>query len=239
MDLAFFVSGAALFDSLATAQQIIILILLFSTNRPVASATSFLLGIGVSYWLCGVFGLPYVDAIYAWIQSVFPQLLANSSPDYYQSEILVGAAFAVGAPIWAWYRKKHPKPSMENKLVSRLKTMNIAVTAGLGVFFSVSSFPVAIPYLMSLKKIAATPLTWISAQSYVLLYNVVYLIPLIVPYILFLVLREAVIPKLHLHADRINRLATWLLVAGTGLVMVIDAGMFFLTGRPWFPQGLF
>jgi len=231
-DLALFVSGAALFDSLSTGIQIVALILLFSTVKPIRASLAFLAGLGGAYFVCGLVGLGSLDQVNALARFFVPD--ANAVPDalYYPAELVAGIGFLVGAPLWEWYRVRTGRPTMDPRWLAVFKRMTPPVAAITGAVLSASSFLLALPYLAALEKIVAAHLDPLGSVTAVGLYNLMYLVPLLVPFVLFVVLREAVVPQLHLHAPRVNRWLTLALVVGMGLYAIADAIVFFQTGQP-------
>ncbi len=230
-DLAWFVSGAALFDSVSTTQQIIILILLFSTNRPLPASLGFLVGLSGAYLLCGALGLAFVAPMMALVAVFVPNLNALPDAAYYQAQGLTGAVLLAAGPLWWWWQSRSRKPSLENQLISRLKGINFGGTLALGAFLSVTSFPFALPYVASIGKIAAASLGATGGAGFLLLYNLVYALPMLVLFGVFVALRDAVLPRLHLHVQRLNLLITVLLLSGMGAFLLMDCWFFSFTGK--------
>jgi cytochrome c biogenesis protein CcdA len=121
---------------------------------------------------------------------------------------------------------------MENQLLSRLKKMNFWVAFGVGALLSSTSFPAALPYVASLEKIASAHLGLPTQWGFVLLYNLVYALPLIVPFVLFVFLRESILHKLNLHVQRLNTLITIVMLSGMGLFLIADSLAFFWWAKP-------
>lgn len=232
MDLTLFVAGSALFDSLATAQQIVFLVLLFSTDRPLRASAGFLVGLGGAYLVCGLVGLALVDKLNALVALFVPNLNAVGDSEYYRTEVVLGIVLVIAGPLYWLYKKRHPKPLLGSQFMARLKGMGFWAAFGLGALLSSTSFPAALPYVAALEKIAAADLSLPAAWAFVLLYNGVYLIPLLIPFGLFAVLREAVVPRLHLHAEAFNRVITIVLLSGMGLFLAADGAAYFWTGTP-------
>ena len=232
LDLSLFVCASALFDSVSTTQQIVILILLFSTEKPVRNSLGFILGISLAYLLSGLVGLLLVDRLNDMVKLFMPNLDAFSNPNYYQTQSIVGAVLTVSGPLYWFFKKRSKRPPMENQLLARLKRMNFWVAFGLGAVLSATSFPAALPYVASLQKIAASGLAPGGQAGFVLLYNAVYALPLVVPFFLFVFLKEGIVKALHHHVQRLNLILTIVMLSGMGLFLIADSLAFFWGGKP-------
>jgi cytochrome c biogenesis protein CcdA len=234
MNLIVFTLSISLFDSLSTTQQIVVFVLLLTTTRPVHNAVWYLAGLSGAYFACGIAGYQVIDRLRIFLARFFPSLASLPGPVYYQSEFMAGVIM-VAIGIW-YYRKKHhsrPGPA-HNMILRRLKTMNAVFAAGVGVFMSVSSFPVSLPYLAALGKYSLARLGLPAASVYILLYNFGYALPMIAILVVYLFARkgtEDLADTLHEKARLLNvQLVTWAF-AGVGIFSIIDAGCFFLLGH--------
>ena len=234
-ELLLFIATTSIFDGVATSQQAIILILLFSSEKPVANSVAYIAGIFSAYLLCGSLGLMAIDKLNAFIQTLFPFLNNISNQDYYSTQLFMGIALFIAGPIYLIYKKVSKRPPMEIRLLESLKRINPAVTFILGAFISATSFPAALPYIASLGKIAASQSAAPVQFLLLLLYNALYLLPLLLPFALYLLLRnriEDIEKKLNFHVQRANIVLTIFLLSGMGLFMAADSALFFLTGHP-------
>jgi len=232
LDLTLFVSGSALFDSVSTTQQIIFLILLFSTERPIRTSLGFIVGVTGAYFLCGLVGLAFVDKLNDMLKMFLPNLDGYSDSTYYQAQALMGVALTVAGPLYWRYKVKSKKPPVENTLMTLVKNMNFWVALGLGAFLSATSFPGALPYVGAIEKIHSAPLGIHAQWAFLLLYNLMYAVPLLVPFLLFVILKDAILPKLHLHVQRLNLIVMLVMLSGMGLFLLTDSVAFFLGAKP-------
>jgi len=223
LDLTLFISGTALLDSVSTTQQIVILILLFSAPRPGRTSLGFILGITTAYFVCGLVGLALVNQWNAAVK--VPDATA------YAIQAALGIVLVVSGPGYWYYLRKTKRPTAEDKLMALMQRMNFRTTFGLGAVLSTVSFPAAVPYLAALGKIAAAPLGWPTQAGLVALYNLIYALPLVVPFVLFLVLREGIVHRLHIHTRRLNTVVTVVLLSAMGLYLLADSCAFFWGGR--------
>lgn len=234
MSLILFTLSMSLFDSLSTTQQIIVFILLLTTNKPLRNACWYLGGLCGAYVACGIAGYLALDQLRAVIARYFPSSSAIPDPLYYRAEFIAGIIMtALG--FWYFRNKKRSRPGRaENFLLRKLKSMNAFVSLCIGVFISVSSFPMSIPYILSLEKYALARLGLLPATGYIMLYNIGYALPMIIVLVVYLIARRQLDFKhdaLHEKARTLNiQLTTWAL-AGFGIFSMADAGWYFAFGH--------
>jgi cytochrome c biogenesis protein CcdA len=234
MNLIFYSISISLFDSLSTTLQIIIFILLLTTDNPVPNALSYLAGLSGAYFACGLAGYLALDDLRAFLGRFFPSPASIPDAAYYQSEFLMGLMM-VGFGIWFYYRKKKRGWSKtENRVISRLRSMNVWVAFGMGLLMSLSSFPISIPYLVVLGRYAALHLEILPVAGLILIYNLGYASPMILILAAHLKIRRDTAEYkdgLHEKAKMLNvYLTTWTLV-GFGLFSMVDAGCYFTMGQ--------
>ena len=233
-DFWFFLTSTALFDSLSTAVQIVIFIFLFSTKKPVATSVAFLVGLSLTYLVCGVLFLGQMDAINAFFAQFFPKANSVSDPQYYLLQLGFGVLCVAGSLFFAFRKKKNRGPSMEERLSIFLQVLNPVTAAILGVVFSVTGFPASLPYLGALEKLAKA-FGPNGALPGVLYYNFIYVVPLLIPLGIYLAFRnhvEGIEAKLHLHSRKWASLINYGLTIFLGILFVADSAVFFATGHP-------
>ncbi len=234
MNTIFYTLSLSLFDSISTTQQIIIFMLLLTTVKPLRNAMSYLAGLSGAYFACGVAGYVTLDKLRIFLGRFFPSTDSMSNPNYYRMEFLLGLLMMFFG-IWYYYRRKQGKQDRtENMILLRLQTMNSKFAFWMGVFISVTSFPVSIPYLIALGKYSSLHPGLPVATGYILLYNIGYALPMILVLFVYLIARGGVDDykdTMHEKAKMLNvRLTTWTLV-GFGLFSMIDAGCYFAIGH--------
>ncbi|MGA2090483.1 MAG: GAP family protein [Endomicrobiales bacterium] len=234
MNTLFYSLSISLFDSLSTTQQIIIFLLLLTTAKPLRNALSYLAGLSAAYFVCGFAGYLMLDELRVFLGKFFPSTSALSNPLYYRFEFLVGFLMVIFG-VWYFYRKKQGLQSrMGTMFISKLQTVNSVFAFFLGIFISVTSFPVSIPYILALGKYASLHLEILAVTGYILLYNFGYALPMIVILILYLIARRETADytdSLHVKAKMLNvHLTTWTFVC-FGLFSMVDAGWYFAVGH--------
>lgn len=234
MGTIFYTLSMSLFDSLSTTQQIIIFMLLLTTAKPLKNALSYLAGLSGAYFLCGIAGYLTLDKLRILLGRFFPSTDSMSNPLYYRTEFLMGLAMLAIGIVYFYRRKKGKQDRTEVMIFSKLSSINSLFAFWVGVFISVTSFPVSIPYLIALGKYTALHPGLPVATGYVLLYNIGYALPMILLLFVYLIVRRGTDDykdTMHEKAKKLNiRLTTWTLV-GFGLFSMIDAGCFFTLGH--------
>ncbi len=229
-----FTLSLSLFDSLSTAQQIIIFVLLLTTDKPLRNSLAFLMGLSGAYLLCGLGGYLALEQLQEFIRNYIPTSSNLSDAQYYLTELLSGVIMtAIGAIYYARNRKAAPS-RRQNLMVARLKSMNSLFAGGMGAFISASSFPLAIPYIIALEKYAAADMSFAAASCSILLYNIGYALPMLLALGAYLYAsrkRDDINDTMHERTRRLNlQLTTWAW-AGVGLFSMADAGIYFVVGR--------
>ncbi|HMA63652.1 MAG TPA: hypothetical protein VKO63_00595 [Chitinispirillaceae bacterium] len=99
---------------------------------------------------------------------------------------------------------------------------------------SVTSFPVSVPYILSLKKYTTLGSDIFTAACYIFLYNVGYALPMIIIFVFYMYMlrgKENVNDTLHEKTRVLNvQLTTWAFI-GFGLFSIADAVLYYLTGH--------
>ena len=235
MSTLYLTLSLSLFDSFATAQQIVIFVLLLTTAEPLRNSLSFLAGLSGAYLLCGCGGYLAFERLQIFLAHYFPSSAKLSDAAYYQTELISGLIMTlIGLWYWRKYRKAPPSAS-QNLMVARFKTMTAPFAALLGALISVSSFPVAIPYLLALGKYVSAGLSRSAALANILLYNFGYALPMLVAlgFYLFVSRRSSgdLNAALSERTRVLNVRLTTLAWAGVGVFSLLDAASYFLLGR--------
>jgi cytochrome c biogenesis protein CcdA len=233
MNTFLYTLSLSLFDSFSTTQQIIIFILLLTTFHPIRNSMAYLAGLSSSYYLCGIGGYFMLDKLSVLINKYF-STQNMSDTHYYGFELFSGVVMTVIGIVY--YRKKRvaPPTRSEHLLAARLKSMNTLFAFITGVVISVTSFPLAVPYLLALEKYATLHFNFVAANGYILLYNFGYALPMIVIFGIYLFAKrksEDLTGTLQEKTRVLNvQLTTWALV-GVGIFSMIDAGCYYSLGH--------
>lgn len=225
----------SLFDSFSTTQQIIVFVLLLTTVNPIRNSLAYLAGLCGAYFACGVGGYLALDQLRIFLGSYAFLSTANiPNAVYYRSELISGVIMTL-IGVWYYRRKRHAPPDRaQNLIVSRLRSMNGLWAFGLGAFISITSFPVAVPYIIALGKYAALHLDIRAAIGTILLYNFGYALPMLAVFMVYLYAchrTEDLTDTLQEKTRVLNvQLTTWAW-AGVGIFSMIDALCYFILGH--------
>jgi cytochrome c biogenesis protein CcdA len=234
MNQIFYTLSISLFDSLSTTLQIIAFVLLLTTANPLRNAISYLAGLSGAYFICGVTGYLALDQIRVWLAPLLSSRANVSDPQYYGSELITGIIMTAAGVWYFYWKKKRGWSTKENWIISKLKSVNGWVALGIGVFISATSFPVSIPYLITLGKYASLHLDFPAVMALIALYNFGYALPMVLILVIYLAaLRRVddVHDQLHEKAKMLNLHLTAWTMAGFGLFSILDAGCFFVLGK--------
>ena len=234
-ELIFFMTTVALFDSFSTAQQLIIFILLLATENPLKNSLSFLLGLTGIYLAFGFFGYLQVGNINDFFKGFFPSLSEISDPTYYKIQMIAGVVFFISGPLYFYFKNKAKRPSMENRLVSMFKNINPRISFIIGALISLTCLPASIPYFGAVEKLSSASISTISAFVYISFYNLVYISPMLICFVIYLIFRKKIMDieeKLKVKADTCNIILMLLILSGTGLLFIIDSGVYYIWAEP-------
>jgi cytochrome c biogenesis protein CcdA len=238
----FFIITVSLFDSLSTTSQIIIFILILTTERPIRNSLSYLVGLSLAYFACGIAGYMVIDKLKAFLAVFMPSSMGVSDAMYYKTQIFMGVVFAAIGVIYYHKRKNSVKPLMENVIISRLKNMNVPMAFLIGVIVSVTGFPVSLPYIAALGKFAALGMGQAEVVSCLAVYNVFYALPMIVIFLIYIFAlgeKEGLEDRMHERARKLNLKLTSAMFVGLGMLSVTDAMVYFVFGHPLFKNRYF
>lgn len=228
-----FIISAAFFDGISTIQQVFIMLFLLSTSKPVKNALQFTNGVFTAYLFCGIAGIFFADKLSSLFKYLNP--VSDKLPDfnYYQIQLVVGIVLLISGPIYLLNLKNRKKRM--NKLIFEMQKITPVTSFIIGAVISSTSFPFAVPYLLSIQKISTLHSGKVMEIAMIFLYNFVYILPMIVPLTLYLILRNhmnEVEDWLHLHTERVNVVVTIFMLFGLGILFIADAGLYFTTAHP-------
>lgn len=111
----------------------------------------------------------------------------------------------------------------------------------IGAVVTLGGLPGSIAYFAALDRLLTAALSWPAQAGYVLLYNVVYVLPLAVPLAAYLLLHRRVedfAARLKVQVVRWNRVFMAIVLLAFGLLLLADSSLYFLAGRPIFVHKL-
>jgi cytochrome c biogenesis protein CcdA len=191
-------------------------IYLLSTPKPIARSIAFIVGVFLAYWTSGLL-------VILGVRSLIMAVLRNANvsvpePYIYIIQLLIGIAL-----LTAGFTLKHSPQADQGK---RPKNLTLSRTFLLGLAMTILEFPTALPYLAAIEQIAKAKLDLFTIMSLLGLYNLVFVLPLILLVGIYVVF--------HRHSAillrRINRsIAIWspkilrILLLGLGILLIVDS----------------
>ncbi|MBW4662532.1 MAG: GAP family protein [Drouetiella hepatica Uher 2000/2452] len=218
--LAYLVAIAAL-DSLnptTTAIQIYLL----STPKPVPRSVSFIAGVFITYWIAGLAVTLGASQLTINLPGLPPLLM-------YTLQLIIGIVLL----LVGWNLNKFAGDSQEAKRPAQL---TIAQTFLFGSAATLWDFPTALPYLAAIERIVRSQFDLFTTMGILAIYNIIFVLPLIVLLGLYIYLGEHSTSLMH----RFNRsIQKWgprilrVLLIGLGILLIADCIAFAL-GHPIF-----
>ncbi|MBW4662396.1 MAG: GAP family protein [Drouetiella hepatica Uher 2000/2452] len=218
--LAYLVAIAAL-DSLnptTTAIQIYLL----STPKPVPRSVSFITGVFITYWTAGLAVTLGASQLTINLPGLPPLLM-------YTLQLIIGIVLL----LVGWNLNKFAGDSQEAKRPAQL---TIAQTFLFGSAATLWDFPTALPYLAAIERIVRSQFDLFTTMGILAIYNIIFVLPLIVLLGLYIYLGEHSTSLMH----RFNRsIQKWgprilrVLLIGLGILLIADCIAFAL-GHPIF-----
>lgn len=235
MELFLYTLSASLIDGLSTTPQILILLFLLTTERPVVRNSFYILGISFFYLLAGILA----TFEFTRVHELFNRLngLVDSQPDkaYYFAQIVLGAGLIALAAI---YYFKRPKEIDRKGKVSRLlRGLNGPTAFFIGSIVTIGGLPGSIVYFAALDRIITAGIPHPQQVLLVLLYNFFYILPLVIPLAIYLLLHkkvEELAARMHSSVLFWNRILMAVALLILGCLMVADSVWFYAFTRPIF-----
>jgi cytochrome c biogenesis protein CcdA len=213
--------GIALLDSLNPSLFIAQLVLL-ATARPTTRVITYIAGVLVVMLVGGV-------VILMGARQFVTDAIGSISPTTGSSLLLVVGIIM----LFVGWRMKWDAPANATP-GKQPHSLNPLATFGFGMVVMINEITTALPYFVALERIAAARLDLATTAVLLILYNIVFALPLFGFLIAYLYARERFITQV----DAINRwIATWvprmvkIIFIGGGAVLVLHGALFFITGQ--------
>jgi cytochrome c biogenesis protein CcdA len=191
-------------------------IYLLSTPKPIARSISFILGVFLAYWAIGLFAI-------LGLRKLIATLIGNANfslpdPHIYTIQFLIGLALLI-AGFWL-------KTSTQEEQGKRPQNLTTQQTFLLGLAMTILESPTALPYLAAIEQIARAKLDLLTIISLLGLYNLFFVLPLIILVGIYIIFH----PQSATLLNRINRsIKTWApkilraLLLGLGILLIVDS----------------
>jgi cytochrome c biogenesis protein CcdA len=211
-----------LLDSLNPA-TIIAMVFLLSTTNPLPRTISFLLGVGVTYFLCGLLVHLGFSSVFDYVQTFL------ASTWGYVTRALLGVVLVVTS-LWLYYKKSATNTKTPTAI-------HPAATFIFGVTSTISDMPTAFPYLVGLERISAANTDLITTLVLLLYYNILYALPALILLFSYLVAKQyaaTVIDTIKTFFQRWMKPVTIFALSSFGVFLLVDSGVFFVSGNGLF-----
>jgi cytochrome c biogenesis protein CcdA len=211
-----------LVDSLNPATMIAVVFLL-STAQPLPRTLSFLLGVGATYFLCGLLIHLGFGAVFDYVQNFF------KGTGGYVAKAVLGVVL-VGFSLYLHYKPQH----------NSFKTpasIHPTATFVFGVVSTISDMPTAFPYLVALERISTVSPDILTTLLLLVYYNILYALPALVLLFSYLLAQrhaETVIEAIKAFFQRWMKPVTLFSLSGFGVFLLLDSSMFFMSGNGLF-----
>jgi cytochrome c biogenesis protein CcdA len=207
-----------LLDSLNPA-TIIAMVFLLSTTQPLPRTTSFLFGVGVTYFICGLLVHLGFSSVFDYIQNFL------ASTWGYVVRALLGIVLVVTS-LWLYYRKSGANTKTPTAIYP-------VATFIFGFTSTLSDMPTAFPYLVALERVSAANTNLIPTLFLLLYYNILYTLPALILLFSYLLAKRhaaAIIETIKTFFQRWMKPVTIVAFCVFGFLLLVDSSTFFISG---------
>ncbi len=198
--------------------------------RPWSSATGFVGGMYVAYFLCGVLLLVGADFIFDHLDAYLTRLWNQPNALELAAQIIIGLLLIISS--FYLRRKKSTAPSARTPPAASARAMFV-----FGVTLILIGMPGAVPYAAAIERIVRADINWATGIGLLGFYNFVFVFPFLCLIGLRYLLPRQAERCFQVFADFAVRAMPWLvawLFLIVGLVMLAD-GVGWLLGFPLLP----
>ena len=220
----------ALLDSL-NPTAIGVIIVLLAMPKPVPRVIAAIAGFGFAYFAFGVMVVLGAGNLIAQVSGWFSEWFSNPPPVLYVLQLALAAGL-----FYYFFRqwRKQPNPAAAAAPSRSVRwAATPAAAFALGAALNASELPTAFPYLAALERVTASRVIAVEAVVALLIYAVIFVLPLILILALYLRLRERAAPAIERISGGVERWSGRLLAWGAllvGLAIVADSALFFMRG---------
>jgi cytochrome c biogenesis protein CcdA len=191
-------------------------IYLLSTPKPIARSIAFTIGVFLAYWTAGLLVILGASKLMATV--IGDAGFSLPEPHIYIIQFLIGLALSI-----VGFKLKTSAPKGRGK---RPKNLTLNRTFLLGMAMTILEFPTALPYLAAIEQIARAKLDLLTIASILGLYNLIFILPLIILICIYVLFHR----QSAILLPRINRaIALWspkilrVLLLGLGVLLIVDS----------------
>ncbi|MEW6038384.1 MAG: GAP family protein [Pseudomonadota bacterium] len=212
--LWFTIVGIAILDSVNPPANAIQLYLL-STVKPIPRTAAFVLGVFGANYLGGLLAVLGLGALLRELTADWSGLIDASA------RTILGFALLAAA----YYLHRHAREGVTAKKPKSLRPVHSFI---LGVAVTCAELPTALPYLAAIAVLAQAGLGAAEAAGALLVYNIVFVLPLLVLMSLYLILRR----KRAVRLEKLERLVSLWFPRLLPIFLTI-LGVMLIAGAPW------
>jgi cytochrome c biogenesis protein CcdA len=191
------------------------------TRRPVATSASMLLGHTAAYFGAGILLALFLEKITAYLEHPRP------------IDFVIGGALGL-VLLWLALRSRHDQGKRPDDDGPELTPVS---AFGFGALVNFVGIPFAVPYFAAIDQILKADLNSVQAVGTLLAYNLAFAAPFALVPVLTAAMGERAKPLLARVNGVMERasavLMPWILGL-LGLALLVDAALYFLTGKPLF-----
>jgi cytochrome c biogenesis protein CcdA len=218
MSLIITLTLLGLLDSLNPA-TIIAMVFLLSTINPLPRTVSFLLGVGVTYFICGLLVHLGLSSVFDYVQNFL------ASTWGYIVRAILGIVLVITS-LWLYYKKSETSTKTPTAI-------HPAATFIFGVTSTISDMPTAFPYLVALERISTINPDFITTFILLLYYNILYALPALILLFSYLIAKRhaaTIIDNIKLFFQRWMKPVIVVALSIFGVLLLLDSGAFFVSG---------
>jgi cytochrome c biogenesis protein CcdA len=189
-DLLPIIIAIAVIDSI-NPNAFTVQVYLLSTTKPIARSLAFIAGDFLATWVAGLLITIGLAPIIAQIFSRFNQTI-----------ILLQFILGVVLVLVGFYFDKLNRQSKNTKHFKSLKPFNTFI---LGLAIAFAEAPTALPYLGAIEQIVRANLSFYQIVSILTIYNLVFVLPLIILLLIYTLLQQRAITVLNSIQHSVNQ----------------------------------
>lgn len=222
----------ALFDSLNPSTIATQIFLLLSLEKPISRVISFIIGTFVIYF---AFGFAVIFILGEPIGSLFFEMGSN---EYFILLSMGIILIAVCILYWQKYSNKGDGRSKFDeymqRILKRFTRLSPAHTFFFGMLSTAFDLPTAAFYFVAIASMIQVGITSLEMTSFLFLYNLIYILPLIIIVIIYLIARKRSEQLLHKANTLIIKWSAKLILPFIFLIgiLLVMISLAFLLGSP-------
>ena len=195
------------------------------TRKPYLTTGFLLFGWFLAYLVSGIVLAIGLDAII--------EFFNNPRPIDFVIEGVIGVLL-----LWLGFRimRTGDNPKKE-KEIDKSENISPGSAFVFGVSLNLIGMPFALPYFAILDQILKADLGWVEGIGALFIYNILYLIPFVLPIFIRIFLREksdAIFAKINEWMEKISKVIMPALLILLGIALLADTISFFATGKSLF-----